>query len=307
LPLSWVFVESVELPDGRTLEYLVEGPADGRTLVLHHGTPGGAVRCAPLADPALRLGYRVVFPGRPGYGGSTPQPGRRIADVAADVTALLDALGAADFVTLGWSGGGPHALACAALLPGRCRAAVTVAGVAPYPAEGLDWLAGMGAENQAEFGAAFAGREALEQFMAEAGPVMAGIQPGQVIEALGDLISDVDAKALVGDLISDVDAKALVGDLADYLAESSRYSVSTGIAGWRDDDLAFVAPWGFDLGAIRVPVAIWQGDQDRMVPFDHGRWLATHVAGATAHLVPGEGHLSLVRNAESILADLAGR
>jgi len=152
----------------------------------------------------------------------------------------------------------------------------------------------MGAENQAEFGAAFAGREALEQFMAEAGPVMAGIRPEQVIEALGDLISDVDSKALAG-------------DLADYLAESSRYSVSTGIAGWRDDDLAFVAPWGFDLGTIRVPVAIWQGDQDRMVPFDHGRWLATHVAGATAHLVPGEGHLSLVRDAESILAGLAGR
>ena len=287
-------MERVELPDGRTLEYLVEGPADGRALVLHHGTPGGAVRCAPLADPALRLGYRVVVPGRPGYGGSTPQPGRRIADVAADMTALLDALGVADFVTLGWSGGGPHALACAALLPDRCRAAVTVAGVAPYPAEGLDWLAGMGAENQAEFGAAFAGPEALEQFMAEAGPVMAGIQPEQVIEALGDLISDVDKKALVG-------------DLADYLAEASRYSVSTGIAGWRDDDLAFVAPWGFDLGAVRVPVAIWQGDQDRMVPFDHGRWLAAHVAGATAHLVPGEGHLSLVRDAETILTGLAGR
>jgi pimeloyl-ACP methyl ester carboxylesterase len=284
-------MERVDLPDGRTLEYLVEGPADGRTLVLHHGTPGGAVRCAPLADPALRLGYRVVHTSRPGYGGSTPQPGRRVADVAADTTAVLDALGADDFVTLGWSGGGPHALACAALLPDRCRGAATVAGVAPYPAEGLDWLAGMGDENQTEFAAAFAGREALEKFMAEAGPVMAVVQPDEVIGALGDLISDVDKQALVG-------------DLAAYLAESSRYSVSTGIAGWRDDDLAFVARWGFDLGAIRVPVSVWQGDQDRMVPVGHGRWLASHVAGATAHLVPGEGHLSLVKNAETILRDL---
>jgi pimeloyl-ACP methyl ester carboxylesterase len=182
-------------------------------------------------------------------------------------------------------------LACAALLPDRCRAAATVAGVAPYPAEGLDWLAGMGEENQVEFAAAFAGPEALEKFMAGAAPVMATVQPSNVIEALGDLISDVDKKALVG-------------ELADYLAESSRYSMSTGFAGWRDDDLAFVAPWGFDVGAIRVPVAIWQGDQDRMVPVDHGRWLAAHVAGATGHLVPGEGHLSLVKNAEAILSEL---
>ncbi len=284
-------MERVALPDGRTLEYLVEGPADGRTLVLHHGTPGGAVRCAPLADPARRLGFRVVHTGRPGYGGSTPQPGRRVADVAADTAAVLDALGADDFVTLGWSGGGPHALACAARLPGRCRGAVTVAGVAPYPAEGLDWLAGMGEENQTEFGAAFAGPDALEKFLAEAAPVMATVQPPNVIEALGDLIADADKRALVG-------------ELADYLAESSRYSVSTGVAGWRDDDLAFVAPWGFDVTEIQVPVAIWQGDQDRMVPFDHGRWLAAQVPGATVHLIPGEGHLSLVKNAEAILAEL---
>jgi pimeloyl-ACP methyl ester carboxylesterase len=207
------------------------------------------------------------------------------------VAAVVDALGADDFVTLGWSGGGPHALACAALLPGRCRAAATVAGVAPYPADGLDWLAGMGEENQIEFGAAFAGAAALEQFMAVAVPTFADLQPADVIEAFGDLIADADKKALPG-------------ELADYLAESSRYSVSTGVAGWRDDDLAFVSPWGFDLAAIRVPVAIWQGDQDRMVPMDHGRWLAAHVAGATVHLIPGEGHLSLIHDAEAILADL---
>jgi pimeloyl-ACP methyl ester carboxylesterase len=284
-------MERVELPDGRTLEYLVEGPTDGPTLVLHHGTPGGAVRSAALADPARRLGYRVVTPGRPGYGGSTPQPGRRVADVATDIAAVLDALGAYDFVTLGWSGGGPHALACAALLPGRCRGAASLAGVAPYPAEGLDWMAGMGEENQVEFGAALAGREPLEQFMNAAAPSFANVQPADVIAAFGDLISDVDKKALVG-------------DLADYLATSARYSLSTGIAGWRDDDLAFTSPWGFDPATITVPVAIWQGDQDRMVPFAHGRWLAAHIPAATAHLLPGEGHLSVAKLADTILAEL---
>jgi pimeloyl-ACP methyl ester carboxylesterase len=284
-------MERVEVSGGRTLEYLAEGAADRPALVLHHGTPGGATRCAPLSDAALRLGYRVLTPGRPGYGGSTPHPGRRVADVAADIAAVLDADGATDFVTLGWSGGGPHALACAALLPDRCRAAVSMAGVAPYGAEGLDWLAGMGEENLTEFGAALAGPEALSEFMAAAEPEFAHVTPDNVVEALGDLISEADKKALVG-------------ALAEYLAESSRYSVSTGIAGWRDDDLAFISPWGFDPAAITVPVSIWQGDQDRMVPFTHGQWLAAHIPVAQSHLVPGEGHLSLINDIDSILAGL---
>lgn len=285
-------MERVELPDGRTLEFLAEGPADGPTLVLHHGTPGGAVRCAPLVDAALRHGFRVLTPGRAGYGGSSPHPGRRIADVAPDVAAMLDAAGVTDFVTLGWSGGGPHALACAALLPGRCRSAASMAGVAPYGAEGLDWLDGMGEENQAEFGAALAGREALEQFMAAAETEFAGVTPENVIEALGDLISEADRKALAG-------------PMADYLAESSRYSVSTGIAGWRDDDLAFTTDWGFDPAAITVPVSVWQGDQDRMVPLAHGQWLAAHLPTAETHLLPGEGHISLISTIDDILATLA--
>ena len=284
-------MERVELPDGRTLEYLIEGEADRPALVLHHGTPGGATRCAPLSDAALRLGFRVLAPGRPGYGGSTPHPGRRVADVAPDTAAMLDALGVTDFVTLGWSGGGPHALACAALLPDRCRAAISMAGVAPYDASGLDWLAGMGEENVAEFGAALAGPAQLTEFMAAAEPGFATLTPDNVIEALGDLISDVDKKALVG-------------AMADYLAESARYSVSTGIAGWRDDDLAFTTPWGFDPAALTVPVSVWQGDQDRMVPFTHGQWLAAHVPGARSHLIPGEGHISLINDIDAILATL---
>jgi pimeloyl-ACP methyl ester carboxylesterase len=284
-------MERVELPDGRTLEYLIEGEADRPALVLHHGTPGGATRCAPLSDAALRLGFRVLTPGRPGYGGSTPHPGRRVADVAPDTAAMLDALGVTDFVTLGWSGGGPHALACAALLPDRCRAAISMAGVAPYDASGLDWLAGMGEENVAEFGAALAGPAQLTEFMAAAEPGFATLTPDNVIEALGDLISDVDKKALVG-------------AMADYLAESARYSVSTGIAGWRDDDIAFTTPWGFDPAALTVPVSVWQGDQDRMVPFTHGQWLAAHVPGARSHLIPGEGHISLINDIDAILATL---
>ena len=124
----------INLPDGRHLEVLVEGPADGLPVVCHYGTPSGAVPYQALFDAAARHGLRAVVCSRPGYGDSTPRPGRSVADVAGDVAAVLDALGADRFVTYGTSGGGPHALACAALLPDRCAAAASVAGVAPFRA-----------------------------------------------------------------------------------------------------------------------------------------------------------------------------
>jgi pimeloyl-ACP methyl ester carboxylesterase len=284
-------MEHLTLPDGRTLEYLVEGPATAIPLVLHHGTPSGTVRYAPLVDAALAGGFRFVQASRPGYATSTPHPGRRVADVAADTAALMDVLDAPAFVTVGWSGGGPHALACAALLPGRCRAAATIAAVAPYEATGLDWLSGMGDENVREFGAAVAGAEALEAFLIPEAAGMGEVKPAGLVEAFGDLVSEVDVRSLVG-------------GLADYLAASLHAAVLRGIAGWRDDDLAFVTDWGFRPEEIRVPLSLWQGDQDRMVPFAHGRWLAERLPAAESHLVPGEGHLSLLSSFRTIVSDL---
>ena len=284
-------MERIELADGRTLEYLVEGPDDALPLVLHHGTPGGAVGYPPVTGAATGRGLRTLQYSRPGYGASTPHPGRRVADAAGDVIALLDAIGADEFVTAGWSGGGPHALACAALLPGRCRAAATIAGVAPHNAAGLDWLAGMGAENLDEFGAAVAGEKDLTAYLEQAAAGLTAVQPAEVVAAFGDLLSTADQQALTG-------------GFADYLAESCRHAVSTGIAGWRDDDLAFVTDWGFPLDNLLFPVAVWQGDQDRMVPFTHGQWLAAHVSRATPHLIPGQGHLTLIDNFATVLDDL---
>src|SRR4051812_48404855 len=269
-------MEHLTLPDSRVLEYLVEGSATAIPLVLHHGTPSGTVRYAPLVDAALAGGFRFVQASRPGYATSTRHPGRRVADAAADTAELMDALDAPAFVAVGWSGGGPHALACAALLPGRCRAAATIAGVAPHGADGLDWLAGMGEENVAEFGAALAGPEALDAFLVPAAAEMGDVKPADLVEAFGDLISEVDRRALTG-------------GLAEYLAASFHAAVRNGIDGWRDDDLAFVADWGFRPADIPVPLAVWQGDQDRMVPFAHGGWLASRLPTAESHLVPGEG------------------
>ena len=289
----------VQATDGRQLEALVSGPANGLTVVLQNGTPAGLLAAPAITAAAAERGVRLVLYARPGYEGSRPDPGRRVSSAAADLAAVLDGLGAGEFVTVGWSGGGPHALACAALLPGRCLAAATMAGAAPYHAEGLDWWQGMAPENLAEFQAAVAGPEALTSFLEPAA------------RELGSVTGD-DVSAGLGDLASAADKAAVTGEFADYLAASFRAAVAGGATGWRDDDLAFVADWGFtmaDAGA-GAPVAVWQGDQDMMVPFSHGQWLAAHIPGAQAHLLPGEGHLTLVGSFGAILddlLDLAGR
>jgi pimeloyl-ACP methyl ester carboxylesterase len=257
-------------------------------------------RPAPTAAAAAaERGLRLVLYGRPGYGRSTPDPGRRVAGAADDVAAVLDALDVTEFVTVGWSGGGPHALACAAGLPGRCLAAASMAGIAPYPAEGLDWLDGMAGENVAEFSAALAGKEALTAFLEPEARALAATTSADVAAGLGDLASAADQKAVTG-------------EFADYLAAAFRAAVEHGLAGWRDDDLAFTADWGFTMteAGRGAPVAVWQGDQDMMVPWSHGQWLAAHIPGARPHLRPGEGHLTLGNRFGAILddlLDLAGR
>jgi len=285
---------TVTAADGRVLEYLVSGPPDGRTLLFQPGTPNSAALFRAIVEPAAALGLRTVSYSRPGYGESTPQPGRSVADAVGDIETVLDAVGAERFVTLGWSGGGPHALATGALLPERCQAVAVLAGVAPYPASGIDWFVGMGEENIEEFGAALAGPDQLSRLLESFAAEVATVTGASATEAMAGLLSPVDQAALTG-------------EFADEMAVAMRRAVSNGIAGWRDDDLAFVRDWGFDLGEIRVPVDIWQGRQDRMVPFEHGQWLAAKVPNAQAHLFATEGHLSLVFNqVPALLADLLG-
>jgi pimeloyl-ACP methyl ester carboxylesterase len=276
---------TVPAADGRQLAVLAAGPAGALPLLFHTGTPAGLVEQPVLAAAAADRGLRMIVYSRPGYGDSTPQPGRSVADAAADCAAILDALGLDSFVTAGWSGGGPHALACAALLGDRCKAAATIAGVAPRGADGLDWLAGMAEENVAEFGAALAGEQELTGVLEAVAAALSDVTAAEVAESLGGLLSAADVAALTG-------------EFAGHLAASLRASVSAGIAGWRDDDLAFARDWGFrldDLGVL-APVSVWQGDPDMMVPVSHGRWLASRITGAAVHLLPGDGHLTLIAN-----------
>jgi pimeloyl-ACP methyl ester carboxylesterase len=275
--------QSVQAPDGRQLEVVSAGPENGRCFLFHSGTPSAAGAYPPLVAELAKRDLRFVTFSRPGYAGSSTMAGRAVGDVATDVQAILDALKIGSFFCAGQSGGGPHALACAALLADRVIATATLAGVAPWPADGLDWLAGMGPENLEEFGASIKGRGALEPYLEREAAQLHDVQAADVAASLGGLVSDVDRAALSG-------------AYAEHMAGSLRRAVSTGIAGWRDDDLAFVAHWGFDLPSIHSPVAIWQGGEDRMVPMAHGAWLAAHIPGAEQHLLPDEGHLSLALN-----------
>jgi pimeloyl-ACP methyl ester carboxylesterase len=276
----------------RVIEVLTGGDPDGLALLHHGGSPSAAAEYAPLDRAAADLGLRWVTYSRPGYGASTPrpEPGRYVDDVE-ESRAVLDHLGIEEFLTLGWSGGGPRALACAALLPDRCRGVVSLAGVAPYDAPGLDWFAGMAEENHAEYHAAEAGPDAYDAYLAEHFTPILQATPAELTEAMGGLVTPVDRAALTP-------------EMADWMTRTFQRAGAQGTRGVRDDGIAAVRPWGFDLGDITVPVAIWQGRQDAMVPFAHGEWLAAHVPGAEAHLLDDEGHVSLVHRLDEVLTDL---
>lgn len=276
-------LDHLMLANGHRLEFFVEGEGE-HLLVYHHGTPAAGPILRDMVAAAAANGFTIAELVRPGYGESTRQPGRTVADVVPLVTALADHLGHERFVTMGWSGGGPHALATAALLPERCAAAMTLAGVGPFGEPDLDFLAGMGEDNVAEFGAALEGEAPLAAFLSEAGDALRDVTAEQFIEKMSSLLPAVDQAHL----------RSAVGE---ELAAEIRWSVATGIWGWFDDDIAFTRPWGFDLTAVSRPVQVWQATEDLMVPFAHGQWLAARIPGAEAHLVDGEGHLSLAANA----------
>lgn len=283
---------SITLDDGRQVEYIDSVGGDNGTVVFHSGTPGGLVEFPPFAEAAADRGLRLLTVARPGYEGSTPRPGRSVADVVDDIKAVLDHLGISSYVSVGHSGGGPHALACRALDAPRCLAAVTLAGVGPYGEESLDFLAGMGESNVVEFGAAIAGEGPLTEMLEPFAEALANVDVEGVTEELDSLLPPADKAHLKG-------------VFGEYIAALLRAGVAAGIAGWRDDDLAFAKRWGFDLTDL-TQVSVWQGSDDLMVPFGHGQWLVEHLSDATPHLLDGEGHLSvIVGRSEDIFDEVA--
>ncbi len=283
---------TVNLPDGRALDVLADTGGTGPGLLFHHGTPGNATRYETWFAAAQVRGLRPVAYSRPGYATSSRDPGRTVASMAGDVGALLDELNIGQFLSLGGSGGGPHSIACAALLPDRCLGAAALVTVAPWAAEGLDWWAGMAQLNIDEMGAALAGEATLREYMAAEGEEYRTITGSSMIAALGDALPPVDQAMATG-------------EWAEHEAAGIRRALEHGFDGWIDDDLAFTQPWGFDVATIRRPVRIWQGEVDRLVPWAHGQWLADRIPGARFTLAAGQGHFSLgVSHRDQILDDL---
>jgi pimeloyl-ACP methyl ester carboxylesterase len=282
----------IRLSDGRTLhaydtraDEIAGGSGDLGSVVAVfwlHGSPNIGSPPEPLFAAADANGMRWVSYDRPGYGGSSPHDGRTVASAAADVTAIADALGIGRFAVLGHSGGGPHALACAALLPGRVLAAASLSAPAPLDADGLDWFAGWSPGIAAENRAAAGGRAALEAHWAEA-----------EAEDMGAFFTDADMAAL--------------DDSWSWLAGVAGQAIEQGNEGYLEDTLAAVRPWGFQPDAIRVPVLIMHGAKDKMVPCAHGEWLAARCPAAESRIVPDAGHITVLDSAPEALAWLAAR
>ncbi|HEX5406746.1 MAG TPA: alpha/beta hydrolase [Pseudonocardiaceae bacterium] len=284
---------AITLPDGRQLDVEISGPDNGTPLIFHHGTPGSVTQFGAMRRAAHDRGLRLVTFSRAGYGASTRLPGREVVAAADDVAFLANHLGASRCVTAGWSGGGPHALATAAKLPELVAGVLVIAGVAPFDAEGLDFLAGMGEDNVVEFTRVREGGEAA-------------VRPGYEQQAVE--MSNGDVATLIKEMstiLPEVDRAVITDEFGEDMLASFSEGLRLGVDGWIDDDLAFVRPWGFSLDEITVPSFIWQGSEDLMVPFAHGQWLAEHIPGVTAHLLQGEGHLSITVGAlEQMLDEL---
>lgn len=284
-----------KLKDGRELEILDNGINSESAIIFHHGTPGHATSWTDWLESAATAGIRAISYSRAGYGTSDRHLGRSVISINNDLAQILDGKNITKFVSIGWSGGGPHSIANT--FEPRNVGAISLAGVAAFGADDLNFLEGMGPENHDEFGAAMKGEAVIDQWMNDNAGLMKSVVASDIIEAFGGLIGEADKATLNS-------------GAAEEIASSMRSALAVSFDGWIDDDLVFVKNWGFDLASITKPVFLWQGDDDFMVPHAHSYWLEKHIPTATLTFKAGEGHISLgVKYRDEILGqarDLLG-
>jgi len=267
----------VKTPDGRQLSTRSYGDPDGKPVFLLHGTPGSRLGPHPRAAVLHRLGVQLIAFDRPGYGQSDRFEGRQVADAVTDVLAIADAYGLGKFAIVGRSGGGPHALACAALMPERLTKVAVLVGIAPRGAEGLDWYDGMTESNALEYAAAangYAGVAAITEAAADA----VRADPASLLRSLQTDLPDPDQR-----VVADRGIRSM-------LLETYTEALRTSAYGWIDDALAFYSPWGFEPGAVTVPVLLWHGASDNLSPVSHARWLADRIPNAAVVVQAGAAH-----------------
>jgi len=278
----------IRMRDGRRLAFEEWGDPDGTPVVLLHGTPGCRHGVLPQDMIEARPGVRFIAYDRPGYGDSDRGPGRRVAQAARDVAALADTLGLGRFAVLGRSGGAPHALACAALLPTRVRRAAALASLAPPSSEGLNWFEGMAASNVEEFTRALTDPvDFADRLASRAAEIRA--DPAQLLASIRDGLTESDRRII---------SAPAVGDM---LLRNYREALRTSAYGWLDDNLALLSHWGFDPARITRPVLLWHGAEDTFSPVGHFEWLARHIPRARPVLDPKGSHFSALEALPDVL------
>ncbi|WP_019884104.1 alpha/beta fold hydrolase [Streptomyces purpureus] len=281
--------ELIRTQDGRELAVEHRGDPGGRPVFLLHGTPGSRLGPAPRTAVLYRLGVRLITYDRAGYGDSDRLPGRRVAHAAADVATIADALGIDEFAVVGRSGGAPHALACAALLPDRTVKAAGLVGLAPRDAQGLDWFEGMTESNVREYLNAAAGRRQLTGSL-EFRTLTIRADPAASIADMRSALPESDRV-----IVADSGIRAM---LVRNFAEGLRSSAD----GWVDDVMSFSTDWEFRPEDIRTPVLLWHGEKDVFAPVQHTRWLAERIPRAEMVVERGAAHFGALRVLTRVLS-----
>jgi len=306
----------VETPDGRRLAVDWWGPVDGYPVFLLHGTPGSRQGPRPRTRDLHLLGLRLIAYDRPGYGGSTRYPDRQVIHAAADVDAIARELGIGQFSVVGRSGGGPHALACAARLPDKVASAAVLVSLAPFDAKGLNWFDGMTASNIEAYQQAKArggDLRGLRDRFWDRGKAISG-DPGQMIASLSPELSVPDRRIVMeigvsrmlvdnfrGAFTSADDHHRARDEWTTPVDADDEESAAYGSEGWFDDVVSFTRPWGFDVEDIETPVLLWHGELDRFSPVGHFHWLAEHLRNCTPMMAPGSAHFGAVQALPRVL------
>lgn len=283
-------IDYVPTADGRLLAVEQSGDPQGHPVFFMHGTPGSRVGPVPSESELRQRGVRLISFDRPGYGFSDRQVSRTVADVAADVAAIADALGVGQrFAVIGRSGGGPHALACAALLPTRVTRAAALVSLAPWDAKDLDWFDGMALSNVDAYKTAHVNPELLGRRLMQAAAKIR-VDPTSHLAVLETEMSEEDQR-----IVADGEVRTL---LAQNYAEALRNSAD----GWVDDVLAFCSPWGFEVSDIRIPVRLWHGGEDVFSPVSHTYWLAKRIPEADFETPPDRAHFGALEVLPDVLS-----
>jgi pimeloyl-ACP methyl ester carboxylesterase len=279
---------TMTLPDGRTLAYTDIGVLDGPVAFYFHGAPGSRLELIALEGAFAAAGLRVITADRPGYGGSTPLPGRTTADWADDVAALADHLGVERFVVIGLSSGGPYAVACASLLGDRVTGAIIAAGNTD-----MSWPQASDGYLQSELDImAMDDEEAAVAWCLE----RYGSDGSGFFDGEGDMdLGEVDNAWLADE--------ANLGSLMTTMGEAFRQ----GVVGYAHDITVQGRAWTFDPAAITARTIVVHGADDRLVPIEHSRHTASLIPGAEQRVLPGVGHLSLGQHLPELVAELTAR